>query len=336
MTTITDEQSKMILRNQQMGQLLQRTLNINRTFPRSLISEIIRCLKCTKPILLAIRASLVSGNHYERFVNVCNRLRGVLQCTNHVPGKCSRQSGIESLLDSFRYFCIDQFTAYRYIFECLDIHSATVLRECQGKCQASRQVLGWFIYSYIHSTLPFSIPEHDTPAKINVKYFAKISSDACSTLSCYIECLREKYNRRCGDIGGNMFLEVLFRPLVSLHKSWAYSPIATSMMLIMPQTCDFLTNLDQLNEYRLDEKTHAKIENAFPKNAKNQYANHLQGRNSSAISWMPFLKNLPSPLDQKEFPSDSMNYPAPPIHIEEIQEAIDQFKTIDKMQRLHL
>ncbi|VDM10753.1 unnamed protein product [Wuchereria bancrofti] len=333
MTTI-GKQSKDRL-NQQMEQL-KRSLNITTSAPKSIISQIVRCLRCTKPVFLAIRAALVSGNHFERFVNVCNRLRGVLQCTSHVPGKCSKETGIESLLNSFRYFCIDQFLAYKYIFECLDLHSAAVLRECQQKCQATRQVLGWFLYSYIHSTLPFSVPESDVPAKINVKYFNKISGDACSALSCYMQCLREKYNRRCSDIGGNMFLEVLFRPLVSLHKSWAYSPIATSMMLIMPQTCNFLTNLNQLNDYRLDGKTIAKIDNAFPKSAVNQYANHLQGSNSSAILWMPLLKNIPSPLDHKEFSSNPMEVSTPTIHIEEIEEAIEELKAIDKLQRLKL
>ncbi|VIO99199.1 Uncharacterized protein BM_BM17805 [Brugia malayi] len=271
------------------------------------MSQIARCLRCTKPFLLAIRAALVSGNHFERFVNVCNRLRGVLQCTSHVPGKCSKEKGIESLLN-----------------------------KCQQRCQATRQVLGWFLYSYIHSTLPFSVPESDVPAKINVKYFNKISSDACSALSCYMQCLREKYNRRCSDIGGNMLLEVLFRPLVSLHKSWAYSPIATSMMLIMPQTCNFLTNLNQLNNYRLDGKTYAKINNAFPKSAINQYANHLQGSNSSATLWMPLLKNIPSPLDHTEFSSNPIKVSTPTIHIEEIEEAIEELKAIDKLQQLKL
>nr|CRZ25266.1 BMA-CPG-4 [Brugia malayi] len=333
LTTIA-EQSKDLL-NQQMEQL-KRTLNNTTSAPKSIMSQIARCLRCTKPFLLAIRAALVSGNHFERFVNVCNRLRGVLQCTSHVPGKCSKEKGIESLLNSFRYFCIDQFLAYKYIFECLDLHSAAVLRECQQRCQATRQVLGWFLYSYIHSTLPFSVPESDVPAKINVKYFNKISSDACSALSCYMQCLREKYNRRCSDIGGNMLLEVLFRPLVSLHKSWAYSPIATSMMLIMPQTCNFLTNLNQLNNYRLDGKTYAKINNAFPKSAINQYANHLQGSNSSATLWMPLLKNIPSPLDHTEFSSNPIKVSTPTIHIEEIEEAIEELKAIDKLQQLKL
>ncbi|CAG9530550.1 unnamed protein product, partial [Cercopithifilaria johnstoni] len=261
------------------------------------------------------------------------RLLGVIECTNHISGKCSKETGTESLLNSFRHFCKDQFSAFKYIFECLDLHSTAVLRECQERCKATRQILGWFLYSYIHSILPFSVPESVIPVRINMQYFNKMSGGACSILSCYINCLREKYNKRCNDIGGDMFLEVLFRPLISFHKSWAYSPIATSMSLILPQTCDFFTTLDQLNSYRLDEKTYVKINNALPHDAKNQYANYLKGRNLSAISWVPLLKSLPFPLNQKEF---SIN-PAEtsiPIHIEEIEEAIEEFKAIDKLQQL--
>ncbi|KAL3986250.1 Chondroitin proteoglycan 4 family protein [Acanthocheilonema viteae] len=334
-TLITASGSSKAWLNQQMKELW-KALNITTVAPKSIVSEIIRCLRCTKPIILAIRAALVSGNHFERFVNTCNRLRGVIECTNHVPGKCSKETGIESLLNSFRHFCIDQFSAFKYIFECLDLHSAAVLRECQEKCKATRRVLGWFLYSYIHSTLPFSIPEPEVPAKINAQYFNKMSGDVCNILSCYVNCLREKYNKRCNDIGGSMFLEILFRPLISFHKSWAYSPIATSMLLIMPPTCDFFTSLDHLNDYRIDEKTYIKINNAFPNDAKNQYANYLQGRNLSTVSWIPLLKSVSSPLDHKEFSNDPMENSAPPIHIEEIKEAIEEFKAIDRLQRLNL
>uniref|UniRef100_A0A0R3RH71 CPG4 domain-containing protein n=1 Tax=Elaeophora elaphi TaxID=1147741 RepID=A0A0R3RH71_9BILA len=316
-------------------QVLQKALNITTIAPKSIVSEITRCLRCTKPMLLAIRAALVSGNHFERFINTCDRLRGVIQCTNQVPGKCSKETGFESLLNSFRHFCIDQFPAFKSIFECLDLHSTEVLRECQVQCKATRRILGWLLYSFIHSALPFSVPEPDIPARINVQYFQKISSGACNMLSCYINCLQQKFNGRCSGIGGTMFLELLFRPLTSFHKSWAYSPIATSVILIMPQSCDFFTTLDQLNSFKLDEDTYNKISNGFSDSEKNEYTKYLQGGNSSATSWIPLLKSISSPLNHKEFSTDSTENLAP-IHIEEIEQAIEEFKEIDRLQRLKL
>ncbi|VDK76044.1 unnamed protein product [Litomosoides sigmodontis] len=310
-----------------LKQEMAKAFNITAAAPQSIVSEIVRCLRCTKSVVLAIRAALVSGNHFERFVNTCNRLRGVIECTNRVPGKCSKETGIKSLLGSFRHFCINQFSAFKYIFECLDLHATEVLRECQEKCKATRRVLGWFLYSFIHSTLPFTVSEAEVPTKINAKYFNKMSGGACSILSCYVNCLREKYNMRCNDIGGNI-------PLISLHKSWPYSPIATATLLIMPQTCDFFTTLEQLNGYRMDEKIYTKINKAFPSDAKDQYANHLQDRNFSAISWIPLLKSLPFAMDHEELPNDPEKDSAPPIHIEEVEEAIEEFKVIDRLQQL--
>uniref|UniRef100_A0A915PQF7 Chondroitin proteoglycan 4 domain-containing protein n=1 Tax=Setaria digitata TaxID=48799 RepID=A0A915PQF7_9BILA len=299
---------------------LHKALNIiTTTTSNSIVSEVARCLRCMKPMLLAIRATLVSGNHFERFVNVCDRIRGMLRCTSHVPGKCSRETGIESLLASFQHFCEDRFSdrdyflivVYKHTFECLDLHSAQTLTECQKKCQANRQIVGWFLYSYIRSTLPFTLPEPDVPAKINVQYFNKISSDICG-------------------------------PLISLHKSWPYSPIANSMMLIMPQTCDFITTLEALNHNRLDGKTEAKIDNAFSKGVKSQYFNLFQSYNLSTISPFPLLKAVPSPLDLNEFSSNlggssgpsELTKKLPSIHVEEVQRAIEEFEEIDLLQRL--
>ncbi|VDM97511.1 unnamed protein product [Thelazia callipaeda] len=276
-------------------------------------------LGCMKPILLAVRAALVSGNHFERFINICERIRGALKCIRHIPGKCSQESGTRFLIANFQYFCEDNYpviaviTVYKHMSECLDIYSSVVQRECQWRCQETRQVLSWFLYGYMRSTVLATISEETVPSKLNADYFRRISGDTCRMVMCYMTCLREKYNVKCNGIGGSMFVEAIFRPLIALHRSWPYSPIANSMGLIMPPECNFLTRLESLNEFRLVKTTDAPIQ---------------------------LLKSVISPLDDDDFASYLTRTPPTTendeskIHTEETEEAIENFKSLDRLQRM--
>ncbi|MCP9256871.1 BMA-CPG-4 [Dirofilaria immitis] len=319
--------------NQEIQQM-RRIFNITTATPISIVSEISRCLRCAKSIILAIRAALVSGNHFERFVNICERLRGMLRCTSHVPGKCSKDPGIESLLNNLKYFCVEKFSVYKYIFECLDLNAVEAFHNCQEKCKTTQKIVAMFLHGYIHSSLLFTVPIlPDMPRKINVGRFNKLSSDICNIISCQLQCLRQEYNQRCDEIGGEMLLEVLLKPLVSLYKSWAYSPVATSMFLIMPKECDFATMLDELDNKKIDEVT-KEIDRTLLKYGTNQY--HPQGLNLSTLSRMPVFKTISSSLNKEKFLNNPIQNSEPSIHIEEIEKAIKEFKEIDRLQRMQL
>lgn len=313
--------------------------------PNSLAVEVARCLRCSKGAFLALRAAFVSGNNFERFINVCDRIRGMLDCTKRIRGKCANALEVQALMESFQYLCQDQFQAYKHVMECMDTHSGVVSRSCEILCHADRYMLGWFFYGFMRSSLLLSIPEGEMPSKVNVLYFRKVTAETCTILVCYIACMRERYNAKCGGIGGSMLLEALFRPMMSLHKSWAYSPIANTMKLILPPQCNIVATEQGINYYRLGKQAEESIKQSFTQGSSNDYSNLLKGRNLSvSIPQIPLLRGAISPLDQSHYVNNPVSTPAvmsvepdeARMHLAEVEEQIEELKKDDERQRAAL
>lgn len=329
-----------------LDELLAPLISRNKwKLPKPLTSkQIAECMRCAKQIMLAARAAVVSGNGYERFVNICHRINALFQCTERLKKDCGDRSEFESVAEGFKYLCSHQYEAYKNVAECIDIHSTNTAQVCERECHTSKWVVGWFFYGFLRSTLPMSIPEGDIPSKINVLYFRKLTSDSCTTLHCYMLCLRNRYNTKCGGVGGSLVLEAYLRPIAALYDSWALNPIVNTLKLILPAQCDFVTSDGGLNLYRLDAKQSQAIQNSFSAN-RNHSLVDLDIRKGSRTA-TELRAKLTSLLSRKRDSEndDAVRYPAittmeptdEEMHVGEVEEEVMLLKRIDDQQRRQL
>uniref|UniRef100_A0A0R3RYV4 CPG4 domain-containing protein n=1 Tax=Elaeophora elaphi TaxID=1147741 RepID=A0A0R3RYV4_9BILA len=145
---------------------------------------------CLKHFLLTLRASLVSGNNYERLTNTCEKLRQVYECLDRLK-KCQPSRLFRMLMDGFKYMCIE--------------HPA----DCEQKCKAHNLIAGWFIYSAMHSTKLLHDGGNGAPPRVNIGFLRKITSEACSISPKLDKDLKEFYKNRTEPL-------IKFRPPVQI------------------------------------------------------------------------------------------------------------------------
>ncbi|VDK80080.1 unnamed protein product [Litomosoides sigmodontis] len=245
---------------------------------------------CLKPFLATLRASFVSGNNYERLVNTCEKLREVYDCMDRLK-KCQPNYLFRIFMDGFEYMCVEHPAAFRDLMECMDLHVQIVTKDCEQKCKAHNLIAGWFIHSAMHSTRLLHGGTNGAPPRVNIGFLRKITSEACSITQCYLLCLKTKYNARCHGIGGNLFMEVMVRPIYQMHNSILLSPFWNIMRLMLPSQCNFMMTDTGISWQRINPR--------LDKDLKEFYKN----RTEPLIKFRPpvvnFTEYTKSPLPQQ-------------------------------------
>ncbi|KAM3725703.1 Chondroitin proteoglycan [Dirofilaria immitis] len=253
---------------------------------------------CLKPLLLTLRASFVSGNDYERLVNTCEKLREVYECMDRIK-KCQDNYLFRVFMDGFEYMCIEHPAAFRDLMECMDLHAPVVIKDCEQKCNALKLVMGWIIYWTTQFSSSLRISSNAAQPRFYAHVFRKITSEVCAISECYFLCLKIKYNARCYGIGGNLFMEVMIRPIYRIHNSILLSPFMNIMKLMMPAQCDFIMTDAGISRQRIDPKLDKDLKN-FYKNRTEPLVKFQQPRNTAELEKSVFRDRAKRTIEETD------------------------------------
>ncbi|VDM44491.1 unnamed protein product [Toxocara canis] len=177
---------------------------------------------------------------YSRFIEARDCLEKLKHCGNYEL--------FDVLTSGIKYMCIDQKDAFNATMECIDVNTSEIQDKCSKDCNVEGILAGWGVYAGLRQTALFA--QQPGPAKVNVLFFRKLSSEGCQVLQCFLSCLRSKFNTRCHGMAGSLLSEVIFRPIAMGQDLMLLGPALNLVRLILPMQCNFVMTKAGISNFR--------------------------------------------------------------------------------------
>uniref|UniRef100_A0A0M3J226 Chondroitin proteoglycan 4 (inferred by orthology to a C. elegans protein) n=1 Tax=Anisakis simplex TaxID=6269 RepID=A0A0M3J226_ANISI len=80
---------------------------------------------CNKYFAKTVDVAIKSGNHYERYQNVCFRFKEARKCLEQMK-HCGSYELFDVLTSGLKYMCMDQKGAFNATMECVDVNTSEI------------------------------------------------------------------------------------------------------------------------------------------------------------------------------------------------------------------
>ncbi|KHN75845.1 Chondroitin proteoglycan 4 [Toxocara canis] len=179
----------------------------------------------------------------------------------------------------------DCFKAFNATMECIDVNTSEIQDKCSKDCNVEGILAGWGVYAGLRQTALFA--QQPGPAKVNVLFFRKLSSEGCQVLQCFLSCLRSKFNTRCHGMAGSLLSEVIFRPIAMGQDLMLLGPALNLVRLILPMQCNFVMTKAGISKFRINSELDAKLKSAYSSKSGLGIRNVMAANHSVAPEEVP-------------------------------------------------
>uniref|UniRef100_A0A0M3ICJ2 Vitellogenin domain-containing protein n=1 Tax=Ascaris lumbricoides TaxID=6252 RepID=A0A0M3ICJ2_ASCLU len=104
--------------------------------------------------------------------------------------------------------------------------------------------------------------------KLDVHMPAIMTSEICRIVKCIMDCSKTKFNTRCEGSAGSLLAEVVIRPLSTSQRSLVAVPLFGVLAASLPMQCDFISNEQILDTYRIDPRLNEHLKRIYRKTPK--------------------------------------------------------------------
>ena len=150
---------------------------------------------------------------------------------------------------------------------------------CESSCQTDRIAAGLTVKQLFQEDIKL--------LKILDQHMGRLTgNEACRVSQCMLRCYRTRLNVRCDGAAGSILSEGLMRPYSQLHEIG--SLFAPLMANLIPMQCNFLTEPNEMREFRIDHN--------FDQHVKNKYKELKVVLKMGCWMWVKEMANTQRPL----------------------------------------
>uniref|UniRef100_A0A1I7SGX1 CPG4 domain-containing protein n=2 Tax=Bursaphelenchus xylophilus TaxID=6326 RepID=A0A1I7SGX1_BURXY len=129
------------------------------------------------------------------------------------------------------------------LLPCVQENFETVREACDYSCQPHALATGLTVKHFLEKDFSFF--------KLFDKHMTTLSTnEACRVGKCLLKCYRTKLNIRCQGMAGSLLTEGIVRPFADIQRQG--TAFSGMFQMIMPRQCTFLSNENELNEFKID------------------------------------------------------------------------------------
>ncbi|KAI6183342.1 hypothetical protein M3Y97_00479000 [Aphelenchoides bicaudatus] len=203
---------------------------------------------CNDAFSNAMKIALQAPNHHERFVGVCMHFNESISCHDKLED-CPGREAFDVMTSGLYYACIDQRRAFDNVIECLDIKSNEVQTECETKCRGQTRLSDWVSKAGLFNV--FSRSEQ-VAQPFELDNFRLMIHDVCELATCYLSCIRNAYDTKCGENAGTLLSATIVRPVAETQTDPFVKTMSTLLYVFVPQQCSMFVREENLAEHRID------------------------------------------------------------------------------------
>ncbi|KAI6211503.1 CPG4 domain-containing protein [Aphelenchoides besseyi] len=190
---------------------------------------------CNEHFSEAMHIAMNAGNHFERYQGVCHYYNQTVHCQDALVNCQGRQT-------------FDVMTTFNKVIECMDVEANSVQEVCEKKCEGRTRLTEWATKVGLLDILgrKKELPHFDGDQ------LRSVVQDVCDVAQCYLTCVRNEYNEKCGNSAGTLLSETVIRPFAETQNEPVISAMGTFLNLFAPRQCSFVINKDDMAAHRID------------------------------------------------------------------------------------
>ncbi|VDM50349.1 unnamed protein product [Toxocara canis] len=191
---------------------------------------------CVKPLLNAVERLIRSENRIGAIGNICRKYTQSEECVKRRP-HCKAYDTFDVAMSGIKYMCVEQKD------------------ECLQLCNPASIATGYALQN-IFKDVPIL-------RKLDAHMPTIMTSEVCRIARCFMDCCKMKFNSRCEGSAGSLLAEVVVRAFSSSQRSVGAMPLFGALVASLPIQCNFLSNEQVLDSYRIDQRLNEDIKRIY-------------------------------------------------------------------------